>query len=43
MRPDIVLFLNGLPIIVIELKHGAGDQNVHDAVTQFSQRLKREA
>ena len=37
-RPDIVLFLNGLPIIVIELKHEAGNQNVHDAVTQFSRR-----
>ena len=37
-RPDIVLFLNGLPIIVIELKHEASNQNVHDAVTQFNQR-----
>lgn len=37
-RPDIVLFLNGLPIIVIELKHEASNQNVHDAVAQFNQR-----
>lgn len=37
-RPDIVLFLNGLPIIVIELKHEASDQNVHDAVEQFNLR-----
>ena len=37
-RPDIVLFLNGLPIIVIELKHEASNQNVHDAVTQFNRR-----
>ncbi len=37
-RPDIVLFLNGLPIIVIELKHEAGGQNVHDAVTKFNNR-----
>ncbi len=36
-RPDIVLFLNGLPIIVIELKHER-NQNVHDAVTQFAGR-----
>jgi len=36
-RPDIVLFLNGLPIIVIELKHER-NQNVHDAVTQFVNR-----
>ena len=37
-RPDIVLFLNGLPIIVIELKHEASNQNVHDAVSQFAKR-----
>ncbi|BDX04627.1 DEAD/DEAH box helicase family protein [Planctobacterium marinum] len=37
-RPDIVLFLNGLPIIVIELKHEASGQNVHDGVTQFNKR-----
>jgi type I restriction enzyme R subunit len=37
-RPDIVLFLNGLPIVVIELKHEQGGQSVHDAVTQFNNR-----
>ncbi len=37
-RPDIVLFLNGLPIIIIELKHEASNQNVYGAVTQFNQR-----
>ena len=37
-RPDIVLFLNGLPIVVIELKHEKGGQSVHDAVTQFNNR-----
>ncbi len=36
-RPDIVLFLNGLPVIVIELKHEK-NQNVHDAVNQFVRR-----
>jgi len=36
-RPDIVLFLNGLPIIVIELKHER-NQNVYDAVSQFVNR-----
>lgn len=37
---DLVIFLNGLPIIAIELKHEAGAQrwNVHDAVEQFVQR-----
>jgi type I restriction enzyme R subunit len=34
---DIVLFLNGLPIIAIELKHEK-NQNVHDAVGQFTKR-----
>jgi type I restriction enzyme R subunit len=34
---DIVLFLNGLPVIAIELKHEK-NQNVHDAVAQFTQR-----
>lgn len=42
-RPDIVLFLNGLPISVIELKHEATGQNVHDAVTQFTQRSPDDA
>ena len=36
-RPDLVLFLNGLPIIVIELKHEK-NQTVHDAVKQFTDR-----
>jgi type I restriction enzyme R subunit len=36
-RPDLVLFLNGLPIVVIELKHEQ-NQTVHDAVTQFNNR-----
>jgi len=36
-RPDFVLFLNGLPIIVIELKHEK-NQTVHNAVRQFAGR-----
>ncbi len=36
-RPDIVLFLNGLPIITIELKHEK-NQTVHDAVKQYADR-----
>ena len=36
-RPDLVLFLNGLPIVVIELKHEK-NETVHDAVTQFNNR-----
>lgn len=36
-RPDLVLFLNGLPIVVIELKHEQ-NQTVHDAVAQFNKR-----
>lgn len=36
-RPDFVLFLNGLPIITIELKHEK-NQNVHHAVTQYVER-----
>jgi type I restriction enzyme R subunit len=37
---DLVLFLNGLPIVALELKHEAGSQgwNVHNAVEQFAQR-----
>ena len=31
---DFVLYLNGLPIVALELKHEA-NQNVHDAVAQF--------
>ncbi|MBI3001101.1 MAG: type I restriction endonuclease subunit R, partial [Deltaproteobacteria bacterium] len=34
---DFVLFLNGLPIVDLELKHEA-NQNVHDAVAQFAAR-----
>jgi type I restriction enzyme R subunit len=34
---DFVLYLNGLPIVALELKHEA-NQNVHDAVAQFTQR-----
>ncbi|HNW12794.1 MAG TPA: DEAD/DEAH box helicase family protein, partial [Candidatus Rifleibacterium sp.] len=34
---DFVLFLNGLPIVAIELKHEK-NQNVHDAVAQFAGR-----
>ena len=33
-RPDFGFFLNGLPIITMELKHEK-NQNVHDAVTQY--------
>lgn len=35
---DIVLFLNGLPIVTIELKHEDENQNVYDAVDQFTAR-----
>jgi type I restriction enzyme R subunit len=34
---DFVFFLNGLPIVALEVKHEK-NQNVHDAVTQFAQR-----
>jgi type I restriction enzyme R subunit len=34
---DFVFFLNGLPIVDLELKHEA-NQNVHDAVAQFAGR-----
>ena len=34
---DFVLFLNGLPIVALELKHEK-NQNVHDAVAQFVRR-----
>jgi len=37
-RIDIVLYLNGLPIITIELKHEAAGQIVDDAVTQYTKR-----
>lgn len=34
---DFVFYLNGLPIVALELKHDA-NQNVHDAVSQFAKR-----
>jgi type I restriction enzyme, R subunit len=34
---DFVFYLNGLPIVAMELKHEA-NQNVHDAVAQFTKR-----
>ena len=34
---DFVLFLNGLPIVALEVKHEK-NQNVHDAVSQFAAR-----
>ena len=34
---DFVLFLNGLPVVVVELKHEA-NQTVHDAVEQYLRR-----
>jgi len=34
---DFVFFLNGLPIVVLEVKHEQ-NQNVHDAVAQFAGR-----
>lgn len=34
---DFVFFLNGLPIVALELKHEK-NQNVHDAVAQFAKR-----
>lgn len=34
---DFVFYLNGLPIVALELKHEA-NQNVHDAVAQFTKR-----
>jgi type I restriction enzyme, R subunit len=34
---DFVFFLNGLPIVVLEVKHEK-NQTVHDAVTQFTAR-----
>jgi type I restriction enzyme R subunit len=33
-RPDFVFFLNGLPVVTVELKHER-NQNVHDAVAQY--------
>ena len=40
-RPDFVLFLNGLPIITLELKHEK-NQTVHDAVAQYADRDHRD-
>jgi len=37
-RIDIVLYLNGLPIITVELKHEDAGQVVDDAVTQYTKR-----
>jgi hypothetical protein len=34
---DLVLFLNGIPIVALEVKHEK-NQNVHDAVAQFARR-----
>jgi type I restriction enzyme R subunit len=36
-RPDLTLFLNGLPIITMEVKHEK-NQTVHDAVKQYADR-----
>lgn len=35
---DLVLFLNGLPIVALELKHEAAGQDVDDAVYQYLRR-----
>lgn len=40
-RPDFAFFLNGLPIVTMELKHEA-NQNVHDAVAQYIARDHRD-
>ena len=37
-RVDIVLYLNGLPIITIELKHEDAGQYLEDAVEQYTKR-----
>ncbi len=37
-RIDIVLYLNGLPIITIELKHEDAGQIIEDAVMQYTKR-----
>ncbi|MBM4330624.1 MAG: hypothetical protein FJ117_05240 [Deltaproteobacteria bacterium] len=36
-RPDFTLFLNGLPIITMEVKHEK-NQTLHDAVKQYVER-----
>jgi type I restriction enzyme, R subunit len=38
---DLVLFLNGVPIITIELKHEDEGQNYNDAIEQYIKRNKR--
>jgi type I restriction enzyme, R subunit len=35
---DFVFYLNGLPIVALEVKHEAARQNLHDAVAQFAKR-----
>lgn len=35
---DLVLYLNGLPIVTVELKHEAARQDVDDAVRQYGKR-----
>jgi type I restriction enzyme R subunit len=35
---DMVLFLNGLPVVTLELKHEDEGQNVYDAVDQYNSR-----
>lgn len=37
-RIDIVLYLNGLPIITVELKHEDAGQSIDDAVVQYTKR-----
>lgn len=39
---DVVVFLNGLPIISIELKNHFTSQNVHNAIAQYRRRDHRE-
>ncbi len=41
-RPDFVFFLNGMPIVTMELKHEGAGQNVHDAVAQYVARDHRD-
>src|SRR5208283_3797146 len=38
---DVVLFLNGIPIVTIELKNQLNGQNVDDAVSQYISRDKK--
>jgi type I restriction enzyme R subunit len=40
-RPDVVVFVNGLPLAIIELKNTVSDANIGDAFTQL-QRYKTE-